>query len=310
MNIPPAVQPWGRLLRLPNLLTVPGDPLAGCMLAWAAGFAPDSLWLALACAVASVLLYAAGLLMNDVFDLQEDRAERPARPLPAGEIAPSTAWCLAMILGGVAIGICAATGPLGLGIGLLLFGVILAYNGYLKRYSVGGAAAMGLCRALSMLLGVSVAGTGGLTSPLVITAAVTLWLYVAAVTLIADRETERVRIGIRRWAPLFCLLTGFAVIYSITPGMLGSLMDEPASYILTRMLALLCVIWVIRCTRRLAGTPAPSEVSATIGTMIRGLILFQAACASVLPWLGGFCALAILAAWPLNRRLSETYYSS
>ena len=53
---------WPRLLRLPNLLTVPGDILAGFLLAPAARPAD---WAQLPLAfLAGLLLYAAGLILN------------------------------------------------------------------------------------------------------------------------------------------------------------------------------------------------------------------------------------------------------
>lgn len=303
-------RPWGRLFRLPNLCTVPGDPLAGCMLAWAAGFEPASLPLVAAAAAASLCIYAAGLVMNDIADLDEDRNTRSNRPLPTGEIDIGQAWVAALMLGGAGIGLAAATGPIGLVVSLILLATVVAYNWRLKRSAVPGAVSMGLCRGLSLLLGAATTGVEGLLSPFVVIATVTLVIYVASVTLIADRETEQVTIGMRRWIPALALVIGFGVIYLKTPGMLGTLIDEPTSFILTRLLALGALAWAVQCARQLSGAPAPDSVGATVGKLIRGLILFQAACASVLPWLGGFCALIILAGWPLNRRLSETYYAS
>ena len=54
---------WLQLFRVPNLLTVPGDAMAGFLLAQAAGLsaARPHLRMALAAAV-SLLIYAAGLL--------------------------------------------------------------------------------------------------------------------------------------------------------------------------------------------------------------------------------------------------------
>ena len=47
-----------------------------------------------------MVLYAAGMALNDLFDLEIDRAERPARPLPSGRVSPAFAawiggagWC-------------------------------------------------------------------------------------------------------------------------------------------------------------------------------------------------------------------------
>ena len=46
----------------------------------------DAVTLALL-AAASVLLYAAGVVLNDVADVEVDRSERPERPIPSGRIA-------------------------------------------------------------------------------------------------------------------------------------------------------------------------------------------------------------------------------
>jgi 4-hydroxybenzoate polyprenyltransferase len=73
---------WLRLLRLPNLLTVPGDVLAGFLLAPAAAGGAGSIRCLLAIP-AGLLLYAAGLVLNDLFDYAEDLRDRPDRPLPS-----------------------------------------------------------------------------------------------------------------------------------------------------------------------------------------------------------------------------------
>ena len=78
----PVFVAWLRLLRLPNLLTVPGDVLVGFVLA-GSGPAMGSTGLAWAVA-ASLCLYAGGLLINDLVDREVDQHERPDRPLPAG----------------------------------------------------------------------------------------------------------------------------------------------------------------------------------------------------------------------------------
>ena len=40
-----------------------------------------------------MVLYASGTALNDVFDFEVDRAERPGRPLPSGRVSSrSAAW--------------------------------------------------------------------------------------------------------------------------------------------------------------------------------------------------------------------------
>ena len=79
---------WLQLLRVPNLFTVPGDPVAGFLLATFGVLTPDVVLAILG----SLCLYAGGLVLNDLHDLDEDRRDRPNRPLPAGEIAVRSAW--------------------------------------------------------------------------------------------------------------------------------------------------------------------------------------------------------------------------
>src|SRR5687768_2365240 len=82
---------WLQLLRAPNLFTVPGDPLAGYLLATQLLALPGDLRVALAIG-ASFCFYSAGLMLNDLLDLREDRRDRPERPLPSGAVKTGHAW--------------------------------------------------------------------------------------------------------------------------------------------------------------------------------------------------------------------------
>jgi hypothetical protein len=65
---------------------VPGDPVAGYLVS-NDGFIDGTILLV---AAASLCFYGAGLLLNDLVDLSEDRLERPSRPLPSGQANPTT----------------------------------------------------------------------------------------------------------------------------------------------------------------------------------------------------------------------------
>ena len=196
---------WLRLLRVPNLFTVPGDPLAGFMLVWAAGFHPEP-YRAVFCVSASLLLYSFGLITNDLFDLEVDIRERPDRPLASGQIRRSAALTAAVVFGTTGICMAFLTGWRAGVLGVLLTLVILLYNGWGKHVPVWGPVNMGLCRGLSLLLGSAAAGWAGLTTPVVIVSATGLTLYVAAVTQIARREMEPGAVGPVRWLPTLALL--------------------------------------------------------------------------------------------------------
>src|SRR5580693_6347212 len=93
------IKPWLQLIRLPNVVTAAADSLAGWLLA-TGSFAEPGRWLPLA--AASMVLYASGTALNDVFDFEIDRAERPNRPLPSGQVSRrAAAWLggLGLVLG-------------------------------------------------------------------------------------------------------------------------------------------------------------------------------------------------------------------
>lgn len=203
---------WLQLVRVPNLLTVPGDPLAGYLLA-AAGTAvvAPPLFMVMG---GSIALYAFGLVLNDLVDIRTDRAERPSRPLPGGAVHPVAAGFLAVLLAAAGLGLCALAGHRTFWFGVALMVAIVIYNGGLKKIRVAGEVNMGLCRGLNLLLGASLAGS---FSSLVIPAAVFSTIYITGVTSLARAETANPAIppligrlirGLILIQALFCAISG------------------------------------------------------------------------------------------------------
>src|SRR5262245_60563766 len=98
-------QTYAQLVRLPNVFTALADIALAALAAGAlanAGAWPAFVLLLLA----SACLYSGGMVWNDLFDVEQDRQERPFRPLPSGRVRPREA--------------------LRLGTGLLAAGVLLA----------------------------------------------------------------------------------------------------------------------------------------------------------------------------------------
>ena len=188
-----ALRAYLELVRVHLAFTAPADSLAGFFIARAAagGGATGAADLPrlLALGAASVLVYSGGMVTNDLFDLEKDRARHPRRPLPSGAVRPREARILAAILLLMAIL---------LGIWLeapallaLLIAAVLAYNGGLKMIPVLGDLAMGSCRTLNFLLGAAAAlpAEGNLLRfPSVAAAAGLLGLYIALVTAISRLE--------------------------------------------------------------------------------------------------------------------------
>src|SRR5262249_7892817 len=86
--MPKTLTAWLQLIRLPNVVTAAADSFAGWLLVEGSAIPPGR-WLPLA--ATSMVLYASGTALNDVFDFEIDRVERPSRPLPSGRISRRTA---------------------------------------------------------------------------------------------------------------------------------------------------------------------------------------------------------------------------
>ncbi len=152
---------WARLLRAPNVVTAVADLGLGVLVA---GPREVGAYAAVALALASALLYCAGMVWNDYFDIEQDRRERPNRPLPSGEIPPGSARSARHRSPDRRV---ALRRPGGLGrqgppgmpavLGAVLVGAVLLYDAWLKRTRFGPIG-MGVCRFLYVLLGLSAVG--------------------------------------------------------------------------------------------------------------------------------------------------------
>lgn len=194
------IQGWLKLFRVPNLLTVPGDPLAGAALVWLLAPAGTEVppGLMIWSAVCALCLYGAGLLLNDLHDLDADRIYRPSRPLP-NRIVPvghAVGATVILILGGLAAAL--AAGFHTLTMALILLVLIFSYTFLTKRMGSGIAVLnMGLCRGVSTLLAVDADNWTSWPGLL----AVLTTLYTIGLTLVSRREERLSRIGGAAWIP-------------------------------------------------------------------------------------------------------------
>nr|MBA2450371.1 UbiA family prenyltransferase [Chloroflexota bacterium] len=139
------------LVRVPNLFTAVGDVVAGYLLL-SRGVGVDRRAL-VTVAAASVALYAAGVVLNDYFDRDLDRVERPERPVPSGRVTPRSALLLGGGLLGLGCLLALAAGAVSGLVALLLATCIVLYDARGKRVPYVGSLNMGACRFLNVALG-------------------------------------------------------------------------------------------------------------------------------------------------------------
>jgi 4-hydroxybenzoate polyprenyltransferase len=297
---------WLQLLRAPNLFTVPGDPLAGFLLAYGSmndgkAFVDQR---AVFAVMASLCAYGAGLIMNDIFDLEEDRRDRPDRPLARGAISVRMAWIVCCVLcAASAVAMNVVAGQAGVVAAMLLLAAVGLYNGASKKIPIVGALNMGLCRGLSMWLG-AVAFVPQIwpMSPLVLIGSALIALYIAAVTNLARHETEKSAPPLAKSLPALPVLA--AVVLSTQ--YLGAILQSYATTVFA--LALMVVAAELGRLFRRDAPPLPPA----IGTLIRVLLPLQAALCLVYPWSlnARICAVALLAMTPVSHAVSRRFYAS
>jgi len=288
------------LIRLPNVFTAMADVVMGFLFVQAADWRWDAWsdsWTLCLLLAASSLLYISGVVLNDVFDLEIDRQQRPERPLPSGRMSLGAArrlgWWLLMlgVVAGSATGF--FVGHLRPGIvAALLATCILLYDVWLKRTPLGPLA-MGGCRMLNVLLGMH-----ALDAPLPAghwLVAGGIGVYVAGVTWFARREAEesdRLQLGL---ATLVMIL-GIAMLASfpswsdrasggwLAMGRDGAMVNAQHTltrwYLLTGILGLMIVwrcLWAV-----LDPDPIPIRIRIAVTQCILSIVMLDAlACYAV-----------------------------
>jgi 4-hydroxybenzoate polyprenyltransferase len=169
-----------RLCRIPNVFTAFANVVAGVVLARGGGFeSRDTLLVA-----ASGALYCSGMVFNDLFDRDIDARERPERPLPSRAVSVAAAAALAIALMSAGVVLAALLAPRSAAVAALLAGAILLYDALLKK-TWAGPLAMGLCRFLNVLLGLTAAPV---SSAWYWAAPSAAGLYTASLTFVARDE--------------------------------------------------------------------------------------------------------------------------
>jgi 4-hydroxybenzoate polyprenyltransferase len=210
------------LIRLPNTFTVPSNILTGYFAIIAPAYA-HSLQLFILI-LSSVLIYIAGTVFNDYFDVEIDLKERPYRPLPAGTITKQKAFVIAMLSLVSANILAFAVNWSSLVISAILSATVISYDYRLKNTAIGPIT-MGSARFLNVFLGASpalfvlLADNNNNFFVRMIFASLSIFLYVLAISLLSRKEINGMQ---TRRTIISSFFIVFVVIASITfAGFLG-----------------------------------------------------------------------------------------
>ncbi|MGW8383860.1 SCO3242 family prenyltransferase [Streptomyces albidoflavus] len=293
---------WAELLRVSAAFSVPGDALAG---AAASGARPGRR--TLLAAGSSLCLYEAGMALNDWADREEDRAERPHRPLPSGRISPTAALTAAAGLTAAGLGLAAAAGRPALATASALAGTVWLYDLRLAG-TPAGPAGMAAARTLDVLLGATATARTGAAARTALPAAALLGAHTYAVTSVSRHETR----GGSTRAPLAALATTAATVAGLRRGAPTRLPADrreaaapgPPGPRAARTAARVGLAALYGTTAAVpylhaALNPSPPLTQRAVGGGIRAMIPLQAALSARAGALGG--ALATLALVPLAR---------
>ncbi len=277
------ILPYLRLLRAGTLFSPAGDVVAGmCLVATASG---NPVWTAAGgrAIAASVLLYGAGMVWNDIADRHEDARQRPERPIPSGQVplAAAIAFGLLLLAGGLLLSPC--TWHHG-----LIASLVLAYDFVLKRRAMLGALAMGSLRALNLVT----AAAGAIAVPTALLAAAACYGgYIVAVTILGIYEDEK---SVRPRAVVAVQTAPMLLAFAGLLAAQGSLWPAP-------LLAAIPCLWLAR-RNRLTTRWDQSAIRRSMMFLLLGTMLYT----------GLLClavgrpieAVAVVACIPLARRVT------
>ena len=260
------------LFRLPNVFTAPSNILAGYYaVVEPANASGLHLGILIIC---SILLYLSGIVLNDYFDIEVDRRERPLRPLPAGTVSKRKVLLIGIVFIIAANFISLLVSTSTFIIAAILSGTIVSYD-YRMKYSVYGPGMMGAARALNVMLGSSpiflttVLNINNSARIAVVT--VSLFVFVFAISRLSRKEIDepdKVRTAKGSFLMIFAVL---AII--IVSGLVGVFLKD-----LFANLALFAIIMIITFKPLLQRQPLSSkDIQRTIKTMVLSIIVLDSA---------------------------------
>jgi heme O synthase-like polyprenyltransferase len=276
----PALRTLLILGRVSNLPTVWSNCLAGWWLGGGKNYGSLPLLL-----IGVSALYTGGMFLNDAFDSEFDRARRPSRPIPSGQITREQVWLWSfefLAIGALALAVISKTCGI---LALALLTSIILYDAIHKAI-VASPWLMGLCRFWIYVIAGAV-GANHLDGNS-IWCGFALAFYVVGLSYVARRESFR---GPVPYWPL---------IFLAAPIVLAQLLDNGRTRGNAILLSIILALWIARCVRTIF-----QREEVNVGKIVSGLLAgivfvdWLAVAAYCPKWLGAvfiilFCATLLL----------------
>ena len=258
-------------MRPANIVTSVADVLAGVAISGylanenlSATNIPSILLLS----ISTMGLYGGGVVVNDVFDAELDKIERPERPIPSGVISKGEASLLGIILFSIGVIAAAIVSVLS---GLIAVSIIIAalvYDKWSKHNGFAGPFNMGLCRGLNLLLGISI-----------VIPAISAWwfvaiipiIYIAAITMISRGEVHGGSKSALYSAALFYCIVIAAILF----------LSTGRDMIWWAAIFLIPFVWMIFYTLiKAIRLPSPQNIGKAVRAGVIALIVMDASMAA------------------------------
>ena len=184
---------WSAMLlivRPANIITAIADILAGVAIAGFLAFdafSSEVILKIVLLGIATIGLYGGGIVFNDVFDIEQDKINRPERVIPSGKLSLKQATNLGLALFSMGIIAAFCVSSFSGYIAIAIMCSALLYDKYGKHHTFFGPINMGLCRGLNLILGMSIATN---LEPNYFVIGVLPVLFISAITLTAQKETK------------------------------------------------------------------------------------------------------------------------
>jgi 4-hydroxybenzoate polyprenyltransferase len=281
---------WGRSLRLSLLPTAMADGLAGFAIAGLTEFPTDERLLLFA---SSACVYHGAMALNDWADRDKDATERPDRPIPSGELKAGHVLLLASALISLGLGIAFS-------LNLQLFawmaaiaGTAIAYDLWL-RGPVLGPLCLGACRAMHMAAPIAWLAPERLQSFWYLPAGYGLYVFtLSRLARLEEKSPEELGTKPRALISFQALCFATPLLFAATASE-GAYMESlpalaesdavipwHATFSLLWPISLLALGGAALLMKRAVGSPLwdPARVQASVGTALRLLLIYSAACA-------------------------------